>query len=269
MAKDIEAVKNDAVQAVQKPVKAWQENIADAHAIAPKPARHYRAWVFQGYLVGAVILFVILAILAKTIAYFTFDVTITRALQTFHPGWFDALMYSLSWIGFPPQAGIIPAVIILFLFVSGLKWEAVVTTASLIGSSLLVFVIKTNVDRPRPSADLVHVFTQLTSYSFPSAHVVFFVTFGGFLLFLVYTILKMSWWRTVLMLILGMMIALIGVSRIYEGQHWASDVLAAYLLGSVWLSLSILVYRWGKPRYFVNQPVAKETPVQQPTTKAS
>ena len=65
--------------------------------------------------------------------------------------------------------------------------------------------------------------------------------------------------RTCLLLILGGMVALIGLSRIYEGQHWASDVLAAYLLGSVWLSLSILIYRWGKPRYFVNQPVAKET----------
>jgi membrane-associated phospholipid phosphatase len=55
------------------------------------------------------------------------------------------------------------------------------------------------------------------------------------------------------------MVALIGLSRIYVGQHWASDVLAAYLLGSVWLSLSILFYRWGKPRFFINQPVAKET----------
>jgi membrane-associated phospholipid phosphatase len=260
MAKDVEAVKKQTVEAVQKPVNAWRENIAEGNAIAPKPARHYRAWVFQGYLVGAVVLFVILAFLAKTIAYFTFDVTITRALQTFHPGWFDGLMYSLSWIGFAPQAWIIAVIIIVFLFVSGLKWETVVTTVSLIGSSLLVTGLKVTVVRPRPTADLVNVLTQLKSYSFPSGHVVFFVTFGGFLLFLVYTLLKTSWWRTLLMFILGMMIALIGVSRIYEGQHWASDVLGAYLLGSVWLSLSILIYRWGKPRYFVNQPVAKETP---------
>jgi len=260
MAKDVDALTKQGVEAVQKPVNAWRENIADANAIAPKPARHYRAWVFQGYLVGTVVLFIILAFLAKTIAYFTFDVTITRDLQTFHAGWFDSLMYSLSWIGFPPQAWIIPVIIIGFLFISSLKWETLVTTVSLIGSSLLVFLIKTTVVRPRPTADLVNVLKQLPSYSFPSAHVVFIVTFGGFLLFLVYTLLKISWWRTVLMFILGMMIAFMGVSRIYEGQHWASDVLGAYLLGSVWLSLTILVYRWGKPRYFVNQPVAKETP---------
>jgi undecaprenyl-diphosphatase len=56
------------------------------------------------------------------------------------------------------------------------------------------------------------------------------------------------------------MVAMIGASRIYVGQHWASDVVGAYLLGSVWLALSVLIYRWGKPRFFVNQPVAKETP---------
>ena len=154
----------------------------------------------------------------------------------------------------------ISVAVILFLLVSGLKWETVVTTVSLIGSSLLVVGIKILVDRPRPTAELVNVITQLKTYSFPSGHVVYFTTFVGFMLFLVYTLLKKSWWRMALLVILGGMVALIGLSRIYEGQHWASDVLAAYLLGSVWLSLSILIYRWGKPRYFVNQPVAKETP---------
>jgi len=212
-------------------------------------------------MIGAVIIFLILALAAKTVAYFTFDVTITHALQTFHTGWFDALMYLLSWIGFAPEAWIISVVVIVFLFVSGLKWETVVSTVSLIASSLLVLGIKLVVDRPRLTANLVNVIMQLKSYSFPSGHVVYFTTFMGFMLFLAYTLLKPSWGRSLLMVILGGMVALIGISRIYEGQHWGSDVMAAYLLGSVWLSLSILVYRWGKPRFFVNQPVAKETPV--------
>ena len=192
MAKDVDAVGKQSVEAVQKPVNDWRQNIAEADAIVAKPARHYRAWVFQGYLIGAVVVFIILAVLAKTVAYFTFDVTITQALQTFHPGWFDALMYTLSWIGFAPQAWMISVVVILFLLVSGLKWETVVTTVSLIGSSLLVVGIKVLVDRPRPTADLVNVITQLNSYSFPSGHVVFFTTFIGFLLFLVYILLKQS-----------------------------------------------------------------------------
>ncbi len=86
----------------------------------------------------------------------------------------------------------------------------------------------------------------------------YFVTFFGFLLFLTYTLLKPSWGRALLLIIFGIMIAFIGISRIYEGQHWATDVIASYLLGSVWLTATVWIYRWGKPRYFVTQPVAKE-----------
>jgi membrane-associated phospholipid phosphatase len=260
VAKKADAAKRKSVKAVPKPVSGRRERSAVAASIASRPARHYRAWLFQGYLVGAVVVFVILAVLAKTVAYFTFDIAISRAVQSFHPGWFDALMRVLTWIGFPPQAWILSAIVVVFLFASGLKWETVVATVSLIASSLLVAGIKILVDRPRPDAGLVHVFTQLSTRSFPSGHVVFFTTFIGFLSFLAYVLLKNSWWRTLLLVILGTMVVLVGPSRIYVGQHWASDVFAAYLLGTVWLSLSILVYRWGKPRYFVNQSVATETP---------
>src|SRR5512143_2292680 len=262
MTDSVKAVKQQTVEAVKKPVNAWRRTIDAAGAIVAKPWRRYRAAVFLTYLIGAVVAFIILAVLAKTIAYFTFDVTITRALQTFHAGWFDALMRALTWIGFAPQAWIITLGILVFLYASGLKWETVVLLVSVLGSSALGLGLKVLIDRPRPSADLVNVINQLKDYSFPSGHVLFFVTFFGFMLFLAYTLLKHSWWRTGLLVILGSMVALIGPSRIYMGQHWASDVIAAYLLGSVWLAMSVLIYRWGKTRFFVNQPVAKETPVK-------
>ena len=250
MAKDILTVKN--------PVNTWRQKIDANGAIVPPAWRRYRAEVFQGYMVLAVVVFFILAVVAHTVAYFTFDVTITQAVQTFNAGWFGELMYALSWIGFAPQVWAISLVVLLFLYASGLKWETVVSFVSLVGITALGTGIKLVVDRPRPSADLVNVISQLKDYSFPSGHVLYFTTFVGFLLFLVYTLLKHSWWRTSLLIILGGMVALIGVSRIYEGAHWASDVIAAYLLGSVWLGLSILLYRWGKPRFFVNQPIANE-----------
>jgi membrane-associated phospholipid phosphatase len=261
MAKSEKIVQTQVVVAVERPVNVWRGLINRTGAIVSKPWRRYRADVFLGYMVIAVVAFVIMAVLAKTVAYFTFDVTITHAVQTFKAGWFGALMYVLSWIGFGPQAYLISLIMLLFLYISGLKWETVVSFASLILSTALGLGIKTLIDRPRPSASLVNVISQLNDYSFPSGHVLYFTTFLGFLLFLAYTLFKHSWWRTLLLIVLGVMIALIGLSRIYEGQHWASDVVAAYLLGSVLLSLSILIYRWGKPRFFVDQPVAKETPV--------
>ncbi len=208
--------------------------------------------------------FLILAVLAHTVAYITFDVTITREVQKFNAGWFDVLMRALSWIGFAPQVYVISFLILFFLYASGLKWKLVVAFASVVGISVLGLGIKLLVDRPRPSADLVYVVSQLKDYSFPSGHVLYFTAFFGYLVFLAYTLLKHSWWRTSLIVILGGMVALIGLSRIYEGQHWASDVLAAYLLGSIWLALTVYSYRWGKTRFFVDQPVAKEQVASSP-----
>ena len=62
------------------------------------------------------------------------------------------------------------------------------------------------------------------------------------------------------MVLFGGLVVLIGASRIYLGQHWASDVLGAYLLGSLTLVAYIQIYLWGKTRFFVHQPVAAVTP---------
>lgn len=255
-----DSVVKKADEAVEKPVRNWRQKINDARAIATPAWRRYRAALFEGYLVVAIIIFAILAVLAHTIAYFTFDLTITKEIQAFHGVIFDAIMRFLTWMGYAPQAPLFIALTVMFLYISGLKWEATMMLLSNIGISILGTGIKLIVVRPRPTPDLVNVITKLPDFGFPSGHVLFFVTFFGFLAFLTFTLLKPSWERSLIVVMWLMLISLIGFSRIYLGAHWASDVIAAYLLGSVWLTFTVRAYRWGKPRYFVNQPVAKETP---------
>jgi membrane-associated phospholipid phosphatase len=214
----------------------------------PKLWRRYRAAMFEVYSICAMVVFGILAVIAKAWAYSAFDVKITHAVQTFHAGWFDALMRAVTWIGFLPQGLLIVAGILLLLYARGLKWEMVMTGASVMGSSALGFGLKALIARPRPSADMVIVVKQLGDSSFPSGHVLFFTTLFGFVSFLAYTLLKHSWWRTLLLVLLLGLVGMIGPSRIYVGEHWASDVVGAYLLGSVWLAFSVLVYRWGARR---------------------
>jgi undecaprenyl-diphosphatase len=69
----------------------------------------------------------------------------------------------------------------------------------------------------------------------------------------IYTLLKRSWMRSLLLALLGMFILLVGISRIYLGQHWASDVLGAYLLGGFLLAGILLLYEWGKQRRFFHR----------------
>jgi undecaprenyl-diphosphatase len=73
----------------------------------------------------------------------------------------------------------------------------------------------------------------------------------GYICYLMYTLLKRSILRSLLLGIFGIFILFVGPSRIYLGQHWASDVLGAYLLGGVLLAGMILVYQWGKTRFFI------------------
>ena len=231
----------------------------DAAVIAPRHARRYRAAAFQVYVLSSAVVFVALAVIAHFVAYFPMDITITRAVQSYHGVIFDRVMYEISWIGFMPQVDVAAALVIALLFGLGLRWEAAAAlfAAAGVGVGTLVKLV---VYRPRPSADLVHVLNQLPSSGFPSGHVLEATTFCGFLAFLVYSLLKRGVPRNALLAVIGMFILLMGLSRIYEGQHWFSDVMGAYLFGSLWLALTIKLYRWGKPRFFAHQPVAPETP---------
>jgi membrane-associated phospholipid phosphatase len=246
-AKPVENVKEVAQQAAKKDVTT-------------PPRREYRTYLFLIGLVAVVGAFTTLTILVKTTPSFPIDVQVTRALQSINSPVFAALMDLISWPGFSPQTYIIPLIIMAVLYLFGFHWEALAALFATVFTPIVNVIVKDYIRRPRPTVDLVQVFRILDSYSFPSGHVMFYVGFFGFIWFLVYTLLKRSVRRTIMLWILGIFIALVGMSRIYLGQHWASDVLGAYLLGTLTLLVNIWFYRWGKKRFFVRQPVAPEKP---------
>ena len=237
----------------------------DEAAIAPRHARRYRAALFQIYVLLAAGAFVALAVAAHFTPYFPVDLTVTRALQREHGPVLEALMRGLSWMGWNPQAALLVAMVLSTLLLVGLRWEAVVGVLAGFGT-VVGSLIKLAVYRPRPSPDLVQVFGPLATTSFPSGHVILATAFYGYVAFLLYTLLKHTWYRVAGLTLLALIVLLMGPSRIYLGQHWFSDVMGAYVLGSLWLTLSIRVYRWGKPKFFTTQPAAREEPVPSPAS---
>jgi undecaprenyl-diphosphatase len=226
--------------------------------VASGSLRRVRALAFQIYLLIALVGFSGLALLATTMPVFQPDISVTLLLQTALPGWFGWVMIWVSWLGFSIQGMVITALAVVLLSMAGLRWEAVNALLSSIGSVGLNYMIKMAIRRPRPDAGVVDVFQVLNSYSFPSGHTMFFIAFFGFLLFLAFTLLRNTWKRWISIIILALLIGLVGISRIYLGEHWASDVLGGYLMGSLVLFLCIAIYRWGKGKFFVTQPVAGE-----------
>jgi membrane-associated phospholipid phosphatase len=242
------------------------EKITDAASQAARaesesaPVRRYRAVLFQVALVLVVGAFAVLTFLVKTMPFFAIDLQITRAIQLINFPSFAVLMNLVSWLGFGPQDIIITGLIILLIFGFGLRWEAVMALIAALFTTGINLLVKDLVQRPRPTSNLVNVFAKLPSYSFPSGHVMFYLGFFGFIWFLAFTLLKPSLKRGLLLVFFGILIVLIGVSRVYLGEHWASDVLGSYLLGSLTLVAIIQFYLWGKKRFFVHQPVAPAEP---------
>lgn len=197
----------------------------------------------RGILTILIVTFLVLAFFAKNYPYFSIDLSITRVIQQINLPGFDSIMRFLTDTGEPIPGTIMVIIICTPLFILKRKKEALLTVFSSVGISLIGWVIKTIVARPRPNSPLIHQLEHFVKPdSFPSGHVLLYLGLYGFLLIAVYAKLKKSLFRNALILILSLLIVLIGFSRIYVGAHWFSDVLGSYLVGTLWLFLMIHLY---------------------------
>jgi len=106
---------------------------------------------------------------------------------------------------------------------------------SVCGSALSVYVLKNIFDRARP---VVEAFYLEPSPSFPSGHATMAIALYGFLLYIIWKHDKHSF-KKPFIVFLAILIILIGISRLYLGVHFISDVLAGYIIGFIWLLISI------------------------------
>ena len=108
-----------------------------AQEIAPKRARHWRARVFQIYILVATSAFGGLFILASRVNYFAADLIISRWVQRVQVPWLDSLMWGISYIGYAPQEFVLMGGVIAALAALGLRWEAVAATLAGPGGSAI------------------------------------------------------------------------------------------------------------------------------------
>lgn len=185
---------------------------------------------------------VVLTILARSFSYFPFDLSATRLLQTINIPWFDSLMKFLSFIG-EPERFIPLALVVIFLIWIHKKREGLFILSSFVGIGVIGEVLKILVNRSRPSPLLVHQFLpELGNDSYPSGHVLLYLGLLGPLLYIVGRQMKSRFPKLLIQIFLWLLILLIGVSRVYLGEHWLSDVAGSYLTGIAWLYIIIRFY---------------------------
>lgn len=123
-----------------------------------------------------------------------------------------------------------------FIFLLKNKKDAKYITINLALVFLLNRIIKLIVARERPS---VLRLVSEEGYSFPSGHAMVSMGFYGFLIYLSYKNIKSRKIKIPLIILLSMLILLIGISRIYLGVHYATDVIGGFIIGILYLVMFV------------------------------
>jgi undecaprenyl-diphosphatase len=171
------------------------------------------------------------------------------------PSWVEEMARDLTAMGSFIVLGILVALVVFYLLAKGKRGAALLTLVSVLGGSAISLVLKSGFNRPRP--DLSPVAEVFTS-SFPSGHAmvstVVYLTLAAILS-------RLSSDRSLDRFFMGSAIVLtllIGLTRIYLGVHYPTDVLAGWCLGAAWALLCFLVASILQRRGKVEAP--EETP---------
>ncbi|MHA6249086.1 phosphatase PAP2 family protein [Pontibacter sp. CAU 1760] len=130
-----------------------------------------------------------------------------------------------------------PLVVLVFAFFKRLRWYGLKVLLVSVSSSILNQVMKRYFERPRPAFAML----EQSGLSFPSGHAMIGIAFYGLLIYVAWRTVRSRLWRWVLSVLLLVLILLIGYSRIYLKVHYATDVLAGYAMGLLWLIVSIFL----------------------------
>ena len=144
----------------------------------------------------------------------------------------DTMTSIMKVITFLGEASTLIGLCIISLI--GIKDKKIAWTIplNLILITILTQSLKFIVKRPRPTGiNLI----DIGGYSFPSGHTTSSVAFYGYLIYLIYKKCQNRKTKSCLITILSILIFLIGISRIYLGVHYASDVLAGFALSTAYL----------------------------------
>ena len=139
----------------------------------------------------------------------------------------------ITWFG--SATCIILLALILFFTIKNKK-VGLLISANLIIITILNQALKIIVQRPRPTEYRI---INEAGYSFPSGHSMVSMAFYGFLIYLIYKNIKNKYLKISLIVILSLLIVMIGISRIYLGVHYTSDVCAGFLVSLSYLIIYI------------------------------
>lgn len=189
-------------------------------------------------LFAACIFILVLLTRKKWRKYKPIDMGVFEKLQTHVTPQRNHIMLFITFLG--NHLFLIPANLFLisyFLFIH-YSWISIRVVAVALSSLVLMLLLKSLFKRKRPLAPLLQAARGL---SFPSGHAIISTTFYGLLIYIFFHSSKNIQLNYLLAFLLVALILLIGFSRVYLRVHYLSDVLAGFVIGVLWLFISLAV----------------------------
>lgn len=168
-----------------------------------------------------------------------FDLAIRNEVHAYASPPLTRAMIFISFLGGDGLTAAAILSVIAFL-VFHLRREALWMVVTILGAVVLDLSLKYAFHRPRPVPFFVPV---PYTYSFPSGHSLFSFCFYGVLAGLLTRRIRSRIWRVLAWTLAALLVAAIGLSRIYLGVHYPSDVIAGYLAASLWVSTLVALDR--------------------------
>ena len=188
---------------------------------------------------GCIIIFAVTAYRIFLLKKDSFDQTVFNYLASHVSPRHTQVMEVITFLATPNF--LIPANLVLiayFLFVRKHKWYSIQIPVVAIGGVTLMILLKDIFSRPRP---LIPLLEPARGFSFPSGHAMMSFSFYGLLIYMVYQNVSNRYLKWLLIVGLFLLIFLIGFSRVYLRVHYASDVIAGFAAGFIWVVLSLFM----------------------------
>ncbi len=168
-----------------------------------------------------------------------FDLAIIEWVQSFVSDSATTAFIVITEIGYiyviiPVMLGVLG----FWIFKKKHYWESVMLVVCVLGGDLIKVSLKNILQRQRP--DFLQVVTE-SGFSFPSGHTMVSITFYGMLAYIIWLNMPhRKGLRITLAILAPVIVVAVGISRIYLGVHYPSDVIASFAVGGAWLITCML-----------------------------
>lgn len=191
-------------------------------------------------VVGGINLFIELTDTLKTETLATYDTKITDYIISYRSPALTKYFTFMTDVGDFNGYLIVLGIFLLLSLLVFKRWKYVIQATLVLGlATVSNMMLKRFIDRARPGIE--HL-VSVETLSYPSGHAMSAMAFYGFLMFLMYKFNIQKVLKVLLMFIFALIILSIGISRIYLGVHFPSDIAGGFIAGAIWVIFCVLVF---------------------------